>query len=146
MSQNHVIELPNTLKLRPVFCNYAGGRFRLTAEGLTFIGIDKDGTPLPPRWICAPLYVVAKTRDAQSGEWGRLLEWQDDDGITHQWAMPLSLLQGDPSDVRRELARLGLSISPNRTARDLLTSYLQVFPVDARARCVDKLVGMVMSL
>ncbi|KTC75376.1 hypothetical protein Lbir_0521 [Legionella birminghamensis] len=53
--------------------------------------------------------------------------------------MPLALLQGDASDVRRELARLGLSISPNRTARDLLASYLQVFPVDARARCVDKL-------
>lgn len=139
MSQNHVIELSNTPKQRPVICDYAGGRFRLTAEGLTFIGIDKDGTPLPPRWICAPLYVVAKTRDSQSGEWGRLLEWQDDDGITHQWAMPLALLQGDASDVRRELARLGLSISPNRTARDLLASYLQVFPVDARARCVDKL-------
>jgi uncharacterized protein (DUF927 family) len=27
------------------------------------------------------LYVVAKTRDAQSGEWGLLLEWQDDDGL-----------------------------------------------------------------
>ncbi|CZH54810.1 inner membrane protein [Legionella pneumophila] len=139
MSQNHVIELANAPKQRPIFCDYAGGRFRLTAEGLTFIGIDKDGTPLPPRWICAPLYVVAKTRDAQSGEWGRLLEWQDDDGVTHQWAMPLALLQGDASDVRRELARLGLSISPNRAARDLLASYLQVYPVDARARCVDKL-------
>ncbi len=85
------------------------------------------------------MYVVAKTRDANSGEWGRLLEWVDDDGIKHQWAMPLSLLQGDSSDVRRELARLGLTISPNRAARDLLTSYLQVFPVEARARCVDKL-------
>ena len=65
--------------------------------------------------------------------------WQDDDGIMHQWAMPSSLLQGDCSDIRRELARLGLSISPNRAARDLLTSYLEVFPVEARARCVDKL-------
>ncbi|QDP72140.1 DUF927 domain-containing protein [Legionella israelensis] len=139
MSHNHVIELPNKPKQRPISCDYAGGRFRLTDEGLTFIGIDKDGNPLPPRWICSPLYVVAKTRDAHSGEWGRLLEWQDDDGITHQWAMPLSLLQGDSSDVRRELARLGLSISPNRAARDLLTSYLQVFPVEARARCVDRL-------
>ncbi|CEK09174.1 DUF927 domain-containing protein [Legionella hackeliae] len=106
MSQNYVIELPNTKQ-----------------------------HPIPPRWICAPSYVVAKTR----GEWGRLLEWQDDDGITHQWAMPLALLQGDASDVRRELARLGLSISPNRTARDLLAFYLQVFPVDTRTRCVDKL-------
>lgn len=138
MSQNNVIELADTPK-RPIVCNYAGGRFRLTDEGLTFLGIDKDGNPLPPRWICSPLYVVAKTRDAQSGEWGRLLEWQDDDGITHQWAMPLSLLQGDCSDIRRELARLGLNISPNRAARDLLASYLQVFLVEDRARCVDKL-------
>jgi hypothetical protein len=35
MSQNHVIELSNSLKQRPVFCDYAGGRFRLTADGLT---------------------------------------------------------------------------------------------------------------
>ncbi|MFO3538942.1 DUF927 domain-containing protein, partial [Legionella pneumophila serogroup 1] len=56
-----------------------------------------------------------------------------------QWAMPLALLQGDSSDVRRELARLGLTISPSKTARDLLASYIQVFPVEERARCVDKL-------
>jgi uncharacterized protein (DUF927 family) len=49
------------------------------------------------------------------------------------------MLQGDVSDVRRELARLGLAISPNKSSRDLLTSYLQIFPVEARARCVDKL-------
>ena len=60
-------------------------------------------------------------------------------GVIHHWAMPLALLQGDATDVRRELARLGLTISPNRLARDLLTSYLQVFPIEARARCVDKL-------
>ncbi|KTC71308.1 Superfamily II helicase and inactivated derivatives [Legionella bozemanae] len=62
------------------------------------------------------------------------LEWVDDDGVKHQWAMPLALLQGDSSDVRRELARLGLTISPSKTARDLLASYIQ-----ERARCVDKL-------
>ena len=139
MSQNHVIELTHTPKQRAIVCDYAGGRFRLTQDGLSFIGIDKDGNPLPPKWICSPLYVVAQTRDAHGAEWGRLLEWQDNDGITHQWAMPSSLLQGDCSDIRRELARLGLSITPNRAARDLLTSYLQVFPVEARARCVDKL-------
>ena len=139
MSQNQVIALPNASKQRPVVCEYAGGYFGLTDQGVTFVSKDKDGDQLPPRWICSPLYIVAKTRDARSGEWGRLLEWQDDDGITHQWAMPLALLQGDASDVRRELARLGLAISPSRTARDLLASYLQVFPIEARARCVDRL-------
>ncbi|MCZ4762350.1 DUF927 domain-containing protein [Legionella pneumophila] len=119
--------------------HYAGGLFQLTLDGVIFVGKDKDNNELPPRWICSPLSVVAKTRDANSGEWGRLLEWVDDDGVKHQWAMPLALLQGDSSDVRRELARLGLTISPSKTARDLLASYIQVFPVEERARCVDKL-------
>jgi putative DNA primase/helicase len=53
--------------------------------------------------------------------------------------MPLELLQGDGADVRRELARQGLIISPNKKARDLLASFLQVWPVENRARCVDRL-------
>lgn len=116
MLHNQVITLPNISPNRPVICEYGGGHFKLNDKGVTFNGIDKDGNPLPPRWICSPLYIVAKTRDAKSGEWGRLLEWQDDDGVIHQWAMPLALLQGDVSDVRRELARLGLAISPHRLA------------------------------
>ena len=63
---------------------------------------------------------MAMTRDAKSGECGRLLEWIDADQVRHQWAMPLELLQGDGSEVRRELARLGLFIAPSKTARDLL--------------------------
>ncbi|VEG92511.1 DUF927 domain-containing protein [Legionella spiritensis] len=124
---------------RPVFCEYAGGRFELSAKGIYFFGKDKDGMDLPARWISSPLYVIAKTRDDKSGAWGRLLEWQDDDKVTHQWAMPIALLQGDASEVRRELASLGLTISPNRISRDLLASYLQVFPIEERARCVDRL-------
>lgn len=120
-------------------CDYGGGRFEVSSHGAVFIGTDKDGNELPPRWICSPLYVVAMTRDAKSGEWGRLLEWRDNDNVRHQWAMPLELLQGDGADVRRELARLGLSIAPGKAARDLLASYLQVWPVEARARCVDRL-------
>jgi uncharacterized protein (DUF927 family) len=82
---------------------------------------------------------VAATRDTKSAEWGRLLEWKDADVVRHQWAMPLELLQGDGVDVRKELARLGVRIAPSRTARELLTSYIQVWPAKARARCVDKL-------
>ncbi len=136
---NTIISLPNKKDTRTLQCDYAGGRFKLNQEGVSFIGIDKDGNQLPPRWVCSPLKVVAKTRDAQNGEWGRLLQWQDDDGVTHQWVMPQALLQGDASEVRRELARLGLNISPSKTARDLVAAYLQVMPVETRARCVDKL-------
>lgn len=139
MLQNQIITLKNKTGHNPITCEYAGGCFKLNEQGVSFLGKDKDGNQMAPKWICSPLYVVAKTRDAKSGEWGRLLEWQDDDGVIHHWAMPLALLQGDASEVRRELASLGLTISPHRISRDLLATYLQVFPVEDRARCVEKL-------
>lgn len=122
-----------------VTCSYAGGRFDVSSHGVYFIGTDKDGNEQPERWICSCLSVVAKTRDAKSGEWGRLLEWRDDDRVRHQWAMPLELLQSDGTDMRRELARMGLSIAPGKAQRDLLASYVQVWPVEHRARCVERL-------
>ena len=109
------------------------------AAGLYFIGTDKEGNEKAPLWVCAPLRVLAKTRGAKSADWGRLLEWFDADGKPHRWAVPAELLAGDGLDVRRELMRTGLEISPNRAARDLLCMYLQSWQVDERARCVDRL-------
>jgi putative DNA primase/helicase len=120
-------------------CRYGGGRFELSETGVYFLGKDKDGNEQSPQWVCTPLHVIAKTRDEKNGEWGRLLEWQDDDNHIHQWPMPLELLEGDGSDVRRELARLGLHISPNQSARGLLAAYIKLWSVEARARCVDRL-------
>ena len=51
--------------------------------------------------------------------------------------MPRELLESDGADVRRELARLGLHISPNQYARGLLAAYIKEWPVEARARCVE---------
>lgn len=119
--------------------SYGGGRFEVSKRGVSFIGPDKDGNEKPPMFLCSKLCVIAKTRDAKSGAWGRLLEWRDDDRITHRWAMPLELLQGDGADVRRELANMGLTIAPTKSARDMLASYIQVWKVEARARCVERL-------
>lgn len=132
VGENLAADLPNT-------CKFGGGIFELTDRGVFFTGPDKDGTEKAPEWICSPLGVVAKTRDSKSGEWGRLLEWYDDDGVRHEWPMPLELLEGDGVDVRRELARLGLHIATSRTARDRLAAYIKVWPVNRRARCVDRL-------
>jgi len=41
--------------------------------------------------------------------------------------------------VRRELARLGLRIASSRAARDLLAAYIKIWPVEQRARCVERL-------
>lgn len=120
-------------------CNYGAGHFLTNAKGVFYINKDGEGNDRPAKWICSPLQVVAKTRDERNGEWGRLLEWCDDDGERHQWAMPLELLEGDGTDVRRELARLGLQISSNQSERSLLAAYIKVIPVEARARCVGRL-------
>jgi len=120
-------------------CIYAGGEFEISPAGVTFIGTDKNGDRLPPYWICSRLDVRARTRDTKSAAWGLLLEWRDPDNIRHQWSMPLELLQAEGVDVWRELARLGLSIAPGKKARDLLAAYLKVWPVEARARCVERL-------
>jgi len=119
-------------------CSYGGGRFDVSGRGLLFIG-KKEGSDEPPIWICSELLVMAMTRNGKSVEWGRLVVWKDSDGTRHQWAMPAEILQSDGTEVRRELARGGLLISPGKRARDLLSTYLQVWPVDARARCVDRL-------
>lgn len=120
-------------------CPYGGGRFEVSDNGVYFYGKDKEGNEKPPQWVCSPLHVVAKTRDDKSGQWGRRLEWEDDDGKKHHWAMPLELLEGDGSDVRRELAQQGLHISATLVARNLLPAYIKAWPVEARACCVDRL-------
>lgn len=117
---------------------YGGGRFVIRDTGIYFLEEDKDGNTVST-WVCGPLHVVAKTRDAASSDWGRLLEWKDDDEQLHRWSMPSALLQGDGLDVRRELAAGGLHISPSGKSRNLLTAYVQTRPVAARARCVKRL-------
>ena len=116
---------------------YAGGYFLQKKDGLYFI--EKDDKGERPQWICSPIIVAATTRDNKSGEWGRLLRWSDDDGMPHQWAMPLELLQGDGLSVRQELSSQGLRITPARKGRDLLSVYLQIAPAETKARCVGKL-------
>jgi putative DNA primase/helicase len=131
--------LQNSTDAPVASCRYGGGRFELSETGVYFLGKDKDGNEQLPQWVCSSLHIIAKTRDEKSGEWGRLLKWQDDDGHIHQWAMPLELLECDGAEVRRELARLGLHISHNQLARGLLAAYIKVWPIETRARCVDRL-------
>lgn len=118
---------------------YGGGKFEVSPKGVYFHAPPKDGEEPVPKWVCSELTVLAKTRDAKSGEWGRLLEWLDSDNVRHQWAMPMELLQGDGSEVRKELARLGLDIAPDSKGKSYLANYLQACPVKSRARCVDQL-------
>lgn len=122
---------------------YADGRFELYHDGLFFVKYNDDDpaniTFKFKAFICSPIEVIAKTRDTSSGTWGRLLQWRDDDNIKHQWSMPLSLLQGDAREYRKELASQGLNITTNSKQRSYLDTYIQNYPIHKRALCVDRL-------
>ena len=113
-------------------------RFTLEAAGVFYHGINSNGEALPPAWICSRLEVTAMTRNADNGAWGRLLEFPDQDGKPHRWAMPLELLAGDGNEYRRALLSQGLQIAPSTQARQRLTEYIQTARVKKRARCVTK--------
>lgn len=113
-----------------------GPHYRLNAAGVWFHDVGEDGEPGAVHWICAALHVVAKTRDAQNEDWGRLLWWNDADGARHVWAAPIILTIGDGRDFARELASRGLEIAPGPQAMKRLLAYVTTEPAAARARCV----------
>ena len=90
-------------------------------------------------WFCSPLKVAASTRDADSQTWGRLLEIQDQDGITHKWAMPMALTAGNGDGYRATLLDLGLRLAPGTKNRNRLHSYITQSNPDGRARCVPRI-------
>ena len=121
----------------------ADGRFELYHDGLFFVRYNDDDpaniTFKFKAFICSPIEIIAKTRDTSSGTWGRLLQWRDDDSVPHTWSMPLSLLQGDAREYRKELASQGLNITTNPKQRNYLDTYIQNYPIHKRALCVDRL-------
>lgn len=108
--------------------------YMLDGGGVWFLEPGEDGEPGPKRWICAPLEVVAKTRDAKNEGWGRLLHWSDPDGNAHAWAAPAYLLIGDGRDFARELVGRGLEIAPGSNAIRRLLAYVMTEPAETRAR------------
>jgi len=89
-------------------------------------GVFKTAEGNAATWICAPLHVVAYARTVDKEEWGKLLKFNDPEGCTHQWVLPLSLLAKDSGEFRGKLLSLGLKVSAARGVPDLLRQYLQM--------------------
>lgn len=74
------------------------------------------------RWICAPLYVEAVTKDKHGNNYGRLLRFKPSHDPWRTWAMPMELLKADGSETRGALLSMGLDI--DLTERTYLSRYL----------------------
>ena len=116
--------------------------FRLTQEYLWF---DKqvqksDGdTEIRNIKISNPLRVTAITCDADGGNFGRLLEWEDTYGQSRKWAMPMEMLSGSGEELRRILLVNGLSyISTTGEARARLMEYISLCKPERKVTCVNK--------
>jgi len=58
-------------------------------------------------WVCAKLTITAFVRDPLSENWGRLLEFYDNDGKLHQWVMPMEMLKSSGDELRGNYCVLG---------------------------------------
>ncbi len=92
---------------------------------------------LTPIRICSRLEVIARTRDQAGENHGRLLRFIDPDGLEHRWAMPMELLASDGAAYRQELLSKGLMIDAGKSARQLLTTYIQTSLPATTVRCVE---------
>lgn len=105
-------------------------------SGLWHTDTKDDGSPLET-WLGGELNILGRTRDANSWEWGLLLEWRDHDGNRKTWAMPMSLLAGrDNSEVLRHLSAGGYSFASSMKAKNLLYRYLTEYKTENRVTCV----------
>nr|WP_243855531.1 DUF927 domain-containing protein [Aquabacterium sp. A08] len=113
-------------------------RFMVVDEGVFHRGVDKDGEPTKPEWVCSRLDVDALTRDQDGHGWGYLLNFADPLGRLKQWAMPARMLAGDGGEYRATLLGMGLRIATSPRARNLLTQYIQTRTPNDYATCTDR--------
>ncbi|MDC9581199.1 DUF927 domain-containing protein [Xenorhabdus sp. PR6a] len=116
--------------------------FRLTQEYLWYDKLvnKSDGdTEVRNIKISSPIKVTAITCDADSSNYGRLLEWEDTYGNCRKWAMPMEMLSGSGEELRRVLLVNGLSyINISGQARAHLMEYISLCRPERKVTCVNK--------
>jgi uncharacterized protein DUF927 len=95
--------------------------FIIAPDGAIQSFTDTDDKPL---FVCSTLRVLAHTRAGDSTSWGKLLEWQDYDQVTHTWAMEMDELAGDGKDWLKRLMAEGLRVGSSRRAKERLSDFL----------------------
>ena len=110
--------------------------FSMTTKGLFWRDPDPDSDK-PPIFITGPFEVLARSRNSDTGDfWGVLLRWKDDDGRSHEWAMPRTMLAGDGAEIQRVLFDRGLDAATGAKARGLLVRCLAGVKINTRANAV----------
>lgn len=116
--------------------------FKLTENGVeAFYKSDDKGNEIYKR-ICAPLELLALTRDAGGSgqDWGVLVRFKDYDGQEKRLNIPKRLFATDGgSDIRKQLLSEGLHIEPRSQEKGKLIDYLNCPDITNRVGLVKKL-------
>ncbi|MGP8475051.1 DUF927 domain-containing protein [Burkholderia sp. PR2] len=100
-------------------------------------GVWRDSKDGPAAYVCGPLHVRARARD-QDGEWGKLLEWHDHDGVLQRWVAPDSVIVSGGPDLRQGLVSRGLPAAPGDASKRNLAEYVAGAEPAERARLVSR--------
>lgn len=109
--------------------------FRLDERGVWFVDV-KEGVQAAPRWICAPLEILASVRDPHNCGWGLLVSFDDPDRRPHREIIPARAFNGEGLDASGLLLDRGLKIAPK--GRPFLLEYLQTSSPKKRARVTSR--------
>jgi len=112
-------------------------RYSLRSDGV-WLNKEVEGAE-EGLWLCSPMTVNAMTRSQEGNSWGRVLAFNDQDGVEKFFAMPMEMLAGDGLELRKELLSRGLHVSQNRKARYHLMNYIQSCLPKERLRCVSRI-------
>lgn len=112
-------------------------RFERADDGL-YYREQKDDGDSNPVWVCSPIDILAATCSAESEDWGRLIQIEDQRGTKKEWTMPMSMLSGSGEDYRKHLLSLGLRIGAGQRAQRLLHTFISIANPDKIIRCVSK--------
>jgi putative DNA primase/helicase len=114
----------------PAYLNV--GHFTMNDRGLFWSGNGDQ------QQLSSPFEIVAETTDGKGEAWGRLLRWRDRSGRLHEWAMPLAMLAGDITDIKRRMLDGGVLIYQGQRSGEKFANYLMSVRPALVARCVNR--------
>lgn len=109
--------------------------FEIKDHGVLHLQQDKEGK-IKPRKICGKLEVLAQSRDPNSSQWGKLVQFSDPDNRLKRIIIPARAFNGDGLDATGRLLEEGLAIMPK--ARALVLQYLQEQCPSERVRTTNR--------
>lgn len=123
--------------------------YQITVQGVTYVATNDGflytqttrGDKTSESLVSSLIVIVAVARDSESRGWGKVVRFEDQDGVQKQVYIPNRDIMTDGRAVVRSLVDEGLVISTQKGMVDDLVHYLNFAPPieKAKANCTDSI-------